>query len=205
MLLHGRDLSPEAAKARREAEVRGGRKEGLNRPDRTPVEDAEGHAGPAPAATAGGRRLDGEGRDRPRPLRALPPASGNRRRDPRRDLLQTDASASRRDPASPGPAEGRADGLAVLRRLPRRGAAAACARSRSCLNGGHRGKTRGDVCVHGGIVVTDALVSARQRPPQFPLRSYTPRQFPLRPYTVGIRRFIDTQQYKEALRTFVLI
>jgi hypothetical protein len=53
--------------------------------------------------------------------------------------------------------------------------------------------------------VTDALVSARQRPPQFPLRSYTPRQFPLRPYTVGIRRFIDTQQYKEALRTFVLI
>ena len=33
------------------------------------------------------------------------------------------------------------------------------------------------MCVHGGIVVTDALVSARQRPPQFPLRPYTIQDF----------------------------
>src|ERR1035438_3494004 len=99
MLLHGRDLSPEAAKARREAEVRGGRKEGLNRTNRTAVEDAEGHARAAPTAAVGGGRSDGEGRDWPRPLRALPPASGARRSDTGRGLLRTDASASRRDPA----------------------------------------------------------------------------------------------------------
>src|ERR1039457_6891808 len=139
MLLHGRDLSPEAAKARREAEVRGGRKEGLNRPDRTPVEDAEGHAGPAPAAAVGGGRLDGEGRDRPRPLRALPPASGNRRRAPRRDLLPTDASASLRDPPSPRPGGRRPDGSAVSRRLPRWRAAAASYSSKSSLKEGNPG------------------------------------------------------------------
>src|ERR1017187_8765230 len=111
-------LHPYTLEARGEAEVRGGRKEGLNRPNRTAVEDAEGHARAAPTAAVGGRRLDGEGRDRPRPLRALPPASGNRRRDPRRDLLQTDASASLRDPASTGTAEARAGGVAVSNRLP---------------------------------------------------------------------------------------
>jgi hypothetical protein len=30
-----------------------------------------------------------------------------------------------------------------------------------------------DVCAHEAIVVTEALVCARQRPPQFPLRPYT--------------------------------
>ena len=36
-----------------------------------------------------------------------------------------------------------------------------------------RGKTSVDVCPLGGIVVTEALVCARQRSPQFPLRPYT--------------------------------
>jgi Integrase core domain len=37
-----------------------------------------------------------------------------------------------------------------------------------------REKTSLDVCAHGGIVVAEALVCARQRPPQFPLRPYSP-------------------------------
>src|ERR1039458_1910048 len=135
MLLHGRDLSPEAAKARREAEVRGGRKEGLNRPNRTAVEDAEGHARAAPTAAVGGGRLDGEGRDWPRPLRALPPASGSRRSDTGGNLLQTNASASLRDPASPRPGGRRPDGSAVSRRLPRCGAVVAATASKSSLRG----------------------------------------------------------------------
>jgi hypothetical protein len=35
------------------------------------------------------------------------------------------------------------------------------------------GGTSVEVCAHGGIVVTDALVCERQRLPQFPLRPYT--------------------------------
>ena len=35
-----------------------------------------------------------------------------------------------------------------------------------------RGKTLVDVCARGGIVVAVALVCARQRPRQFPLRPY---------------------------------
>src|ERR1035437_2822069 len=38
------------------------------------------------------------------------------------------------------------------------------------------GKTSVDVCDDGGIVVAEALVCARQRPPQFPLRPYNTRQ-----------------------------
>src|ERR1035441_1798493 len=120
MLLHGRDLSPEAAKARREAEVRGGRKEGLNRPNRTAVEDAEGHARAAPTAAVGGGRLDGEGRDWPRPLRALPPASGSRRSDTGGNLLRPDPVAPFRDPASSWQTGRRPDGITVPCRLPRR-------------------------------------------------------------------------------------
>jgi hypothetical protein len=41
------------------------------------VEDAEGHARPTSDRAARGRRSDGEGRDRPPPLRPLPPASGS--------------------------------------------------------------------------------------------------------------------------------
>jgi hypothetical protein len=33
-----------------------------------------------------------------------------------------------------------------------------------------REETSVDVCAHGGIVASEALVCARQRPPQFPLR-----------------------------------
>ena len=44
-----------------------------------------------------------------------------------------------------------------------------------------RGETSVGVCAHGGIVVTDVLVSARQRPPQFPLRPYSS------PYVEGLR------------------
>src|ERR1035437_2977423 len=90
-MLPGRDLSPDAPSARRESEVRGGRKEGLDRADRTPVEDAEGHARAAPTAAVGGGRSDGEDRDGPPPLRAFPPASGGRRSDTGRGLLRTDA------------------------------------------------------------------------------------------------------------------
>jgi len=36
-------------------------------------------------------------------------------------------------------------------------------------------KSSVDVCAHGGIVVTETLVCARQRPLQFPLRPYSPR------------------------------
>jgi hypothetical protein len=35
------------------------------------------------------------------------------------------------------------------------------------------------VCAGGVIAVTEALVCACQRLPQFPLRPYTPRQFPI--------------------------
>jgi hypothetical protein len=48
-----------------------------------------------------------------------------------------------------------------------------------------RRETSVDVCAHGAIVVTETLVCARQRPPQFPLHPYTPRlreheeEFPL--------------------------
>src|SRR5665647_2138191 len=56
--------------------------------------------------------------------------------------------------------------------LPPRAVAAGTG-STSSLKGGHPGETSVDVCAHGGIVVTEALVCARQRPPQFPLRPYT--------------------------------
>jgi len=36
------------------------------------------------------------------------------------------------------------------------------------------GKTSVDVCLRGDIVVPEVLVCARQRPPQFPLRPYSP-------------------------------
>src|SRR5664280_1409314 len=171
-LLHGPGLPPEAAKARCEAEVRCNRKEGLDRADRAFVEDAEGHARPAPAAAVGGGGSDGEDRDGPRPLRALPPASGARRCDAGRDLLRPDARASLSDPASPRQAGRRPDGFTVPGRVPRWGAAAAGTGSTSSLKGGHPGETSVDVYAHGGIVVTEALVCARQRPPQFPLRPY---------------------------------
>jgi hypothetical protein len=35
-----------------------------------------------------------------------------------------------------------------------------------------RGRTSVDVCALGGIVLVEALVCKRQRPPQFPLRPY---------------------------------
>jgi hypothetical protein len=38
-------------------------------------------------------------------------------------------------------------------------------------------KTSVDVCAHGGIVVAEALVCARQRPPQFPLHPYSSLHF----------------------------
>ena len=41
-----------------------------------------------------------------------------------------------------------------------------------------RGKTSLDVYAHGGIVVAEALVCARQRPPQFPLHPYRGRHLP---------------------------
>src|ERR1035437_8009548 len=56
--------------------------------------------------------------------------------------------------------------------LPPRAVAAGTG-STSSLKGGHPGETSVDVCAHGGIVVTEARVCARQRPPQFPLRPYT--------------------------------
>jgi hypothetical protein len=39
-----------------------------------------------------------------------------------------------------------------------------------------RGKTSVEVCAYGGIVATEALVFARQRQPQFPLRPCNYRQ-----------------------------
>jgi hypothetical protein len=98
----------------------------------------------------------------PRPLRALPPASGARRGDAGRDLLRPDARASLSDPASPRQAGRSPNGSAGTG-------------STSSLKGGHPGETSVDVCAHGGIVVTEALVCARQRPPQFPLRPTAPR------------------------------
>jgi len=181
-LLHGPGLPPEAAKARCEAEVRGNRKEGLHRTDRTPVEDAEGQVRPPPAAAHGGGRSDGEDRARPRSLRALSPASGSWRCDAGRDLLRPDARASLSDPASPRQAGRSPNGSAVSHRVPRRGAASAGTDSTSSLKGGHPGETSVDVCAHRRIVVTEALVCARQRPPQFPLRPYNFGQFPLQPY-----------------------
>src|SRR5450756_1224632 len=179
-LLHGPGLPPEAAKARCEAEVRGNREEGLDRADRAFVEDAEGHARPAPAAAVGGARSDGEDRDGPRPLRPLPPASGAR----------PVARASLSDPASPRQAGRSPNGSAVSHRVPRRGAASAGTGSTSSLKGGHPGETSVDVCAHGGIVVTEALVCARQRPPQFPLRPYNAAQelFSLRTLSRALER-----------------
>jgi hypothetical protein len=52
------------------------------------------------------------------------------------------------------------------------GPGAAGAGSKSNLKGVTRGDTSVDVCAHGGIVVAEALVCARQRPPQFPLHPY---------------------------------
>jgi hypothetical protein len=99
----------------------------------------------------------------PRPLRALPPASGARRGDAGRDLLRPDARASLSDPASPRQAGRSPNGSAGTG-------------STSSLKGGHPGETSVDVCAHGGIVVTEALVCARQRPPQFPLRPYSTQE-----------------------------
>src|ERR1035437_9478541 len=139
-LLHGPGLPPEAAKARCEAEVRGNREEGLDRADRAFVEDAEGHARPAPAAAVGGARSDGEDRDGPRPLRPLPPASGARRCDAGRDLLRPDARASLSDPASPWQAGRSPNGSAVSHRVPRRGAASAGTGSKSSLKSAQEGQ-----------------------------------------------------------------
>src|ERR1017187_8841264 len=128
-------LHPYTLEARGEAEVRGGRKEGLNRPNRTAVEDAEGHAWPAPseATRRGGPRRDG--RAGPPPLLPLPPASGSRRSDASRGLLRSDVGASVGDPASSRKAGRRPDRLTVLRRVPRCGAAAAATGSKSSLKG----------------------------------------------------------------------
>src|ERR1039457_3289044 len=103
-LLHWRDLSPEAAIARSEAEVRRSREEGLHRADRTSVEDAEGHARASPDGAVGGTGSGGEDRARPAPLRALPPASGSRGCNSFGDLLRPDAVAPVSDPTSPGQA-----------------------------------------------------------------------------------------------------
>jgi hypothetical protein len=175
-LFHCTGVSPGAQAPRGEAEVRGNREEGLDRADRAFVEDAEGHVRPPPAAAHGGGRSDGEDRARPRSLRALSPASGSWRRDAGRDLLRPDARASLSDPASPRQAGRSPNGSAVSHRVPRRGAASAGTGSTSSLKGGHPGETSVDVCAHGGIVVTVALVCARQCPPQFPLRPYISRQ-----------------------------
>src|SRR5450830_1166042 len=99
----------------------------------------------------------------PRPLRPLPPASGARRCDAGRDLLRPDARASLSDPASPRQAGRSPNGSAGTG-------------STSSLKSGHPGETSVDVCAHGGIVVTEALVCARQRPPQFPLRPYSTQE-----------------------------
>src|SRR5450759_5347127 len=98
-LLHRPGLSPKSAKARGKAAVRGDREKGLDRPDRTPLEDAEGHARASPTAASGSRRPDGDDRTGPRPLCLLPPASGSRRGNAGRDLLREDAVAPVRDHA----------------------------------------------------------------------------------------------------------
>src|ERR1035437_1467539 len=66
--------------------------------------------------------------------------------------------------------------MAAARSVPS-GAAAAAARSKRTLKGGHPGETSVDVCAHRAFVVTEALVCARQRSPQFPLRPYRCCQF----------------------------
>ena len=76
-----------------------GIEEELDRADRTPVEDAEGHARPAPVAAVGGGGSDGEDPVGPRSLRALPLASGPRRCDAGGHLLREDAVAPFRNPA----------------------------------------------------------------------------------------------------------
>ena len=58
----------------------------------------------------GSGRSRRDGRARPPPLRALPPASGNRWCDTGRGLFRTDARASLRDPASSRQARRRPDG-----------------------------------------------------------------------------------------------
>ena len=117
-----------------------GIEEELDRADRAFVEDAEGHARPAPAAAHGGGRSDGEDRDGPRPLRPLPPASGARRCDAGRDLLRPDARASLSDPASPRQAGRSPNGSAGTG-------------SKSCLKGLQegqpRGLERGEACALG--------------------------------------------------------
>ncbi len=175
-LLHGPDLSPEAPKARGEAEVRGGRKEGLHRADRTPVEDAEGHARPAPAAAIGAEDLAATvelglvhyahfrphqglggatpaeiyfGRT-PTHLSAIPPPRGRPGEgpmDPRFASTTSTRNGCCRYSFEKQP-EGRSPGKDVGRRV----------RARR-----HR--------------TARALVCARQRSPQFPLRPYRPPEF----------------------------
>ena len=160
-------------------EVRGDREEGLDRADREAVEDAEGHARPALAAAAGGRRLDGEGRAGTRPLRALPPASGAWRSDAGRDLLREDAVAPVRDPASSRQAGRRPDGLPF--RVEYLDAERCC---RYWFEKQPEGESRRsatgagvvDVCALGTRATTKPLVCTRQDGPQFPLRPYSLRE-----------------------------
>jgi hypothetical protein len=123
--------------------VRGNRKERLDRADRTAVEDAEGHARPAPSEAARRRGPRGEDRDRPRPLRAFPPASGSWRRDTGGDLLRTGAVAPVSDPAPSWQAGRRPAGLSVPHRPPRCGTAAAGASPKSSLKGRARRSAKG--------------------------------------------------------------
>src|SRR5450830_998451 len=86
-------------------------------------------------ATDRGRRLAGQDRDGPPPLRALPPASGAPWGDTGRGLLRTDASASLCDPTSSRQAGRRPDGFTVSHRVSRCGADVAGLGSKSSLKG----------------------------------------------------------------------
>jgi hypothetical protein len=140
------------------------------------VPSSAGRLSPRPGA-AKRRRAPGESPLPDPGMASATPASGNRRRDSRRDLLQTDASASLRDPASPRPGGRRPDGSAVSRRLPRCGAAAARAGSKSSLKRPSERSAVGARVVRPARIertrTSERLASARRDGPQFPLRPYS--------------------------------